>query len=309
MSRKDDERSGHIRGQRRPGRLKIVAGLLLVVFNVTACVSGDTISEKSESIAIGYTAWPEDIAITYLWQAILERRDYDVTITRRSVATLFAKMAAGDMDIFMDTWLPRTHKQYWKRYKKHLGARARWYNKATLELAVPRSMNVDSIDDLTKYADELHGKIIGIELSAGETRVLKRKVIPAYDLDRFRYVSSSTEGMLAALEGAIKNDAPIVVALWHPHLAYYEFPIKDLADPKGAWGEPEGIWVTTRQGFRQDRPEIWTWLNDFHLTPGQLDSLLVQVVRDARSPQDRREAANDWIRAHQKLVNEWTQQQ
>src|SRR5690554_3433376 len=57
----------------------------------------------------------------------------------------------------------------------------------------------------------------------------------------FELVESSTPAMLAALDSAVANDEPIVVTLWTPHWAYDAYPIKNLEDPDGAWGEPEEI--------------------------------------------------------------------
>ena len=294
-----------IHRENRPRLAGVVASLLALGLVTAACGDGAS-ADDNPPITIGYTAWPEDIAVTYLWQGILEDRGYDVTISQRRVESLFAKMAGGDIDLFMDTWLPRTHADYWRTYKDQLGPPTKWYNAATLELAVPNYMKAESIGDLHNYSEELGGKIVGIELGAGETTIIKRRVLPAYNLRRdFRYVSSSTAGMLAALEGAINNRAPIVVALWHPHLAYLELPIKDLDDPKGAWGQPEGLWVTSRQEFNDDRPQVWGWLEKFHMSEELLDSLLIAVVQEAHSPQGRRAAVDAWIGAHRDVVSAW----
>src|SRR3546814_14555951 len=75
-----------------------------------------TANESGGSVTIGYIPWDEDIAVTYLWQHVLEENGFDVTLEQLDVAPNFVGVAEGDLDLFFDTWLPLTHEDYWTQY-------------------------------------------------------------------------------------------------------------------------------------------------------------------------------------------------
>lgn len=308
---------------RRSRAAGLAAGLLSMGLVAAACGGGaggqggqaaGGGGGKSEPINIGYITWAEDVATTYLWQRILEKRGYQVELKQLQVAALFSGMARGQLDLFLDTWLPVTHKQYWQQYGDQLKKYAQWYDGATLELAVPKYAPINSIAQLDEYAKELNGKITGIGPGAGETDLIKNKIMPAYNLkDDLRYVTSGSAAMLAALKSATSNREPIVVALWHPHWAYAAFPIRDLQDPKNAWPGGEKLYVTGRQDFGKDYPKVAKWLSNYKLNDKQLSSLENKifsvrngkVVSKAENPQQRRRIIDEWISNHRKLVNSW----
>jgi len=136
-----------------------------------------------ESVTIGFIAWDEDIATTNLWKVLLEDAGYKVDTPELDAGPLFDGMASGDIDFFFDTWLPTTHEDYWKRYGDKLVKLSQWYGgSATLNIAVPTYMNIDSIDELAKWGSDLDHTIIGIEPGAGLTRITKCQMLPDYDL-------------------------------------------------------------------------------------------------------------------------------
>lgn len=65
----------------------------------------------------------------------------------------------------------------------------------------------------------------------------------------------------------------IIVTLWRPHWAYTAYPIRDLADPKGAMGGAEQLWSIGRAGFSTQFPEVSAWLKKFRMDDKQLGAL------------------------------------
>jgi glycine betaine/proline transport system substrate-binding protein len=125
------------------------------------------------------------------------------------------------------------------------------------------------------------GRIVGIEPGAGLTRTTKDSVMPAYGLtDSYELVESSTTAMLAELEGAVGAEEDIVVTLWRPFWAYSQFPMKDLEDPEGSLGEPEGLHNLARAGFSDDCSEVAELMGDFELTDEQYGTLENLVVNE-----------------------------
>lgn len=307
------------RNRRRSRGVGLVAGLLALGLVAAACGGGAATGEAGggggeaggsggggKSLTIGYITWAEDIAATYLWEHILEKRGYEVKLTQAGVGPTFAGVASGDIQLFFDMWLPLTHKQYKEQYGDQMIQLTQWYDKATLEIAVPEYLKkIDSIGDLRGKAEMFDGKIVGIEPGAGLTDVTKSRVIPQYNLKAYRLATSSTTAMLAALESATKAKEPIVVTLWRPHWAYAAYPIKDLKDPKGALGEAEHIYAVAPTGFKEEYPQVAKWVSNFHMTPEQLGPLENMVVNKADSAQERRAKAAKWASNHQDLISQW----
>ncbi len=139
---------------------------------------------SGETVTIGLIPWDEAIVVTALWQDILEDHGFTVEVTDVDAGILFQGLADGDIDIFLDTWLPVTHQDYWEEHGDDLERLGKWYEgSALLTIAVPSYMeDVNSIADLKGRADEFGGQIIGIEPGAGLMRVTKEEAIPAYGL-------------------------------------------------------------------------------------------------------------------------------
>jgi len=236
---------------------------------------GGSNGKDKKVVRIGYINWDEDVVTTYLWKKVLSDKGYTVQLSQLDAAPLYAGMAGGSVDLFMDGWLPTTHADYWKKYGPKLEDVGVWYDNATLAIAVPKYVTgVNSLADLKAHASEFDGKIYGIEPSAGEMRLAKQDVLPAYGLNgSIEVVDSSTPAMLAQLKKSIQAHKPIAVTLWHPHWAYSAFPLKDLADPKKKFGTGEKIHIIARKGFADDFPTLNGWLKSFRMNDTQLGTL------------------------------------
>jgi glycine betaine/proline transport system substrate-binding protein len=137
-----------------------------------------------ESIEIAFIPWDEAIAVTNLWEVILEDHGYDVTQTQADVAPTFDGVAGGQYDLFLDMWLPATHEDYLEEYGEDIEQLGVWFDDARLTWTVPAYVDeVDSIADLPEHHDMFGGQIIGIESGAGLTRISNEEVIPTYGLD------------------------------------------------------------------------------------------------------------------------------
>lgn len=259
---------------------------------------------QGRTVTIGWIPWEEDIAVTNLWQVILEENGFEVEQQQLDAGLLFDGLATGDLDVFLDAWLPNTHADYWEQYQDQISDLGVWLEEAPLTWAVPAYVDeVDTIGDLADHAELFDGQVVGIEPSAGLTRISRDEVIPAYGLgDQFTLVESSTPAMLAELENAISNEEPIVVTLWRPHPAYANFDLKDLEDPEGALGEPDEIRVLARQGFGEDFPEVATAFENFEFDSDVLSELEVAVLEEEGA---ELEGARRWLEENRDLVAAW----
>jgi len=281
-------------------RVAVAAAALSLSLSAAACGGEDAGSDGAgdKEITIGMVAgWAEGEAATYLWERMLEDKGYKVEVKTLDTGPLYAGMSKGDVDVFLDSWLPGTHEDYWKQYGDKLEKIGIWYDKAPLTIAVPDYSPLKSLADLKGKGGTYGGKIIGIEKSSGLYRISKEKMLPAYGLEgEYEVTTSSTAAMLAELKKATDARKDIVVTLWRPHWAYAKFPIRDLEDPKGAMGQPDGVNIVGRKGFSGDQAEVAGWLKKFTMNDQQLGTL--EDLMENKYKGKPQQAVNEWMQAN-----------
>lgn len=282
-----------------------VLSALALGLGLAACSSDDTsddpttsgdsgsTAEKNVRIAI-HSGWDEGIAVSYLFKNILEQEGYTVEEDVLDPGVVFTSLAGGDYDVNFDTWLPITHEDYIEKFGDDLEMLGVWYDDAKLTIAVNEDAPITSLDELADNADKFDNRIVGIESGAGLTRVTQDDAIPAYGLDGMDFIISSTPAMLAELKGATDAGDNVVVTLWRPHWAYDEFPVRDLEDPEGAMGQAEEINTVGRTGFKEDFPEVASWIEAFTLTDEQLFSL-ENIMFNENEGNKNEESVQQWL--------------
>lgn len=257
--------------------------------------------DKSISVAM-ISGWDEDVAATYLWKELLEQRGYTMEVRELDVASTFTGVAQGQVDIYLDAWLPVTHESYWKRYENRLEVLATWAEGKNM-LAVPDYVDAKTLDDLKTNPAPFANRIIGIEAGAGLMKATREKVIPAYGLTNYELMEGSSAAMLAALDTTIKQKKPVVVTLWQPHWAFSRFPIRPLEDPKNAFGKPDQLQVIATKGFGEKNPEVAGWMKNFKLTQDQLSSLTLALHNAGKGKEQA--AAKEWLAQNKQVADAW----
>ncbi|MGI8827216.1 MAG: glycine betaine ABC transporter substrate-binding protein [Chloroflexota bacterium] len=257
---------------------------------------------SSKTITIGNIGWDEDVAVNSLLKVVLtDKLGYTVNLKLADAGPLYQGVASGSLDVFMDTWLPKTQALYWAKYKAKVVKMAPWYTgAANLGLTVPNYSMVHSISQLNAHSSQFGGKIVGIEPGAGEMNVVQTKVISGYGL-HYTLQGSSTPAMLSALQRAMKRHQQIVVTLWKPHWAFTAYPIRYLKDPKGLMGGTEKLSAVVRKGLQKDQPQAYKFLSHFRLSEQQLGTLEIQI-RKSSSPEA---GARTWLKTHKSVEMHW----
>ncbi|MCF7792276.1 MAG: glycine betaine ABC transporter substrate-binding protein [Victivallales bacterium] len=251
-------------------------------------------------LTILYPNWAEGIALTNLAEIALEDKGYSTEIKPIEPGPIYASLAEGDCDLFLDAWLPHTHKHYWKKYGKHIDRIGESFSNGRTGLVVPDYVKENSITDLKsrKVAEKYNNKIIGIGSGAGihnnTTKAIKEYKIP------FRQITSSGPAMIACLKKAYDDREPVIITGWKPHFMWARFNIKFLKDPKGIY--PKDVIATlSRKGFREEYPEITSFFEKFNFTEKQLNSLM-DAVGKADDPAD---GAEKWYNKNKQLIKSW----
>ncbi|WP_311946076.1 glycine betaine ABC transporter substrate-binding protein [Halomonas piscis] len=272
--------------------------IALGAFSVGSVVAAD------KSLTIGTNNWSENITVSNLWQQLLEKQGYDVTLETTGKSVVFSALAHSNIDVSLEVWLPNGDIQYIEPYQDRINVHDDWYGGAQDELVVPAYLtDINTMEDLKANAEEFvyqgEPTIIGIE-SGSAIAAETEEAIEHYELP-FRQLNSSSPAMLASLEEAYYQEEPIAVTLWQPHWAYAEYDLKAIKDQKNAYGGGDDIMWMSRLGFSEDHPQVTALLNDWYMSDAQLADLMLAVER-VGSPA---EGVKHWISEHPELVEKW----
>lgn len=265
--------------------------------NVQTGASGESSGTKP-TITFGVTPWTSTIPPTQVAKAILEQMGYTVKLQDADAGVVYAGLSKGDIDVFMDAWLPDMHKNYMEKYKGSIEDVAVSYPDGELGWVIPAYVGgIESIEDL-KGKEELFGKkIYGIEEGAGMT-ITSREMIQAYGLD-LEYQASSEPGMLTQAKRMISAKKPILFLGWRPHSMFVQWDLKVLKDPKGFFKTSE-VHVLVHKGFDQKAPEAYQFLKRWSIPVGDVEQIILKI-EDGAKPED---VAKEWIKNNQDKVNQ-----
>lgn len=263
--------------------------------------ANNSTTESNGTVKIGYVNWADAIAITNLASAILEEKmGYEVDMKQGEAGMVFTSLSSGDIDLYLDGWLPTTHKDYMDKYEGKIEKVSIILENVKSGLVVPEYMDINSIEELNTIKDQLDGKIIGIDPGAGLMKSTN-KAIEDYNLD-YELLEGSGATMTAMLKKAEDKKEPIVVTGWQPHWKFAAWDLKFLDDPKGSFGDAEDIYSLSRLGFEEDMPEVTQFLKNFKLDSQQLGSLMDDIQNSDKDPLD---VSKEWINNNKDLVNSW----
>ena len=287
----------------RRGLLAVVLGALLLV---SACGGAGTSNQQGSGedskgdVHIVYVEWVCATASTHVLAEVLRSKmGYNVILTPVSAALMFEALAQGEADFCTTVWLPVSHAYYMARVGDRVDNVSISATGARIGLAVPAYVEIDSIEELNSIRNELDGEIIGIDPGAGMMG-LTLQIIDEYGLD-LTLVEGSDATMTAMLKNAIDNNRPVVVTAWRPHWKFSRWDLRMLDEPKKIFGEDENIHTIARLGLREDMPEVYELLQNFHWSIDDLD----EAVMMAEEYGDNVRAAADWVANNLDLVNSW----
>ena len=280
------------------GKLFRVLLALAIILMVTA----GTASAQDKSVRIAYVEWDCAAASTHVVKAALEEMGYDVEILPVAGAAMWQAVGTGNVDGMVTAWLPVTHGDYYERVKDTVEDLGPIVGGARLGWAVPSYVTIDSMAEMNDHADKFNGRIIGIDPGAGLMR-LSEDAIREYGLTNLELIEGSDATMTGALSNAIERNEWVVVTAWSPHWKFGVWDLKYLDDPKGILGGEESIHTIVRQGLKEDKPEVYNFLNNFsYESPSQLQMIMAW---NQESAADRMENARRFLRENKEQFESW----
>ncbi|WP_342331034.1 glycine betaine ABC transporter substrate-binding protein [Pedobacter sp. FW305-3-2-15-E-R2A2] len=272
---------------------RFISGILIALAIGMVYSCGNATNDKKVTIA--YVNWAEGVAMTHLSKVLLEREGYTVDLKNADVAPVFAAVAGGDADVFLDTWMPVTHKEYIDKFGAKLEMLGTNFKNARIGLVVPDYVKVNSIEELNANAAMFDGKIVGIDAGAGIMSKAEAAV-KDYGL-KLELQSASEAAMLAILKKSIDAKQPVVITGWSPHYIFSNYKLKFLNDPKEVFGAVESIQTVANKDFVLANPQVTTFFRNFQLDDQELSSLMAEM----ESSDNEKVAVEKWLTEHVEL--------
>lgn len=284
--------------QKSKKRQGLIIGAVVVVILGAIGIGSFSSAKETKRINLSYVEWDTEVASTNVVGEVLKQMGYDVTMTPLDNSIMWKSVSNGESDAMVSAWLPKTHGSQYAQYKDQVEDLGANLTGAKVGLAVPAYMDVNSIDELTDQAGK---KIIGIEPGAGVVTAAENTIQKYDNLKDWKVETSSSGAMTVALGQAIKKHEPIVVTGWTPHWMFAKYDLKYLEDPENGMGSEEQIHTMVRKGLKEDQPEAYKVLDNFHWSEKDMEKVMLEI-NNGKDPQ---QAAKDWIKENQELVESW----
>jgi len=286
---------------------RLISTLLIVLLGFGLFAAVPQVAAQDDTIDFGYVQWPGVTVKTHVAAKVAEYLGYETEMTSGSQAIVFKGMDTGDLDVFLGNWLP-TMKMHFDKYEEKgsvHNVRVNLFD-VVYRTAVPEYVyeaGVKSLADLNEHADKFNSKIYGIE-PGNEGNIIIQDAIKNnnYNLENWSLQASSTAGMLTSVKRAVNNEEWIAFNGWKPHYMNVMFDLRYLEDPEGIWGEGERVYTVARNGYQDENPNFYKFLEQFKVTAPIQNQWIDSYKRQGKDPEV---VAEEWIANNLNVVNQW----
>jgi glycine betaine/proline transport system substrate-binding protein len=292
------------------GRALLLLLLLAGASSALAASPTQLDGNACRTVRLSDVGWTDVTATTALFAVLLERLGYQPQITVLAVPVTFASMKNKDIDVFLGNWMP-TQEGDSRAYVADGSIEVLGPNLsgAKYTLAVPSytyDAGLKSFADIQRFAPQLKNSIYGIEAgNDGNRLILSMLKQNLFGLGEFKLIESSEQGMLAEVERAYREHAPIVFLAWDPHPMNMRFDLKYLSGGDSVFGPNYGgasVYTNTRAGYSLQCPNLGRLLKNLHFTPRGESQLMASILDEHQPPQV---AAAAWLKANPAVVGAW----
>ena len=263
------------------------------------CMMSTAVHAEEKTITMGTLSWEDLTPITGITKKVLENAGYTVKVVSFSEwGIAYAALSKGDIQIIASQTDYAAH-DYWTKNKNRLEKLSPVSFGLYQGIAVPKYVDIDSVDQLNDNADKFSGKIIGIEPGSGLMSDAANAVT-GYGL-KLKLLEGSTAAMTAALKSAVDRKEWVAVTVWEPSWMVQKYDLKFLKDPKAIFPPSQAYYWIGHKGFAESYPHAREVLASVYVPLGDITSINTQV-KDGKTMD---EAINSWTDSHVELLKRW----
>ena len=268
------------------------------------------VSEECRSVRFSDVGWTDITATTAATTVLLEALGYEVDVSLLSVPVTYTGLAEGDVDVFLGNWMPTMEADIapYRDAGTVDTVRANLTG-AKYTLAVSSSLSengLTSFDAIAGFAEELDGKIYGIEPGNDGNRLIQEMIdSDTFGLGGFELVESSEQGMLAQAARAERQGEGIVFLGWEPHPMNANLRMTYLSGGDDIFGPDFGgatVFTNTRAGYVEECPNVGALLNNLEFTLPMENEIMGKILDMGEDPED---AAREWLTQNPDVLDLW----
>jgi glycine betaine/proline transport system substrate-binding protein len=282
----------------------------LLTTAVTFALAGSAFAEGCDKITMADVGWTDNMAQNGIATVILEALGYEAESVLLSLPITYSSVADGQVDIFLDQWLP-TMESNITPYRKtgevvelKVNMEGAKFTLATNEAGA--ALGIKDFADIAAHKDALDGKIFGVEAgNDGNTLILQAMSEGNFGLSDFELVESSEQGMLAQVERTTSSGDPVVFLAWEPHPMNAKFKLTYLTGGDAYFGANFGgatVYTLTRKGFVEECPNTGKFFSNLDFSLALQNEMMGLILDDGADPRD---AAKKWLAANPTAWGPW----
>ena len=266
--------------------------------------------ESCKEVRFSDVGWTDITATTATTTVVLDALGYDTDIKVLSVPVTYTALKNKDIDVFLGNWMPTMEGDI-APYREDGSVETVRENlegaKYTLATnAKGAELGIKSFEDIAKHADELDGKIYGIEPGNDGNRLILDMISgDQFGLKDFEVVESSEQGMLAQVARAKKADEPVVFLGWEPHPMNANFELTYLSGGDDVFGPDYGgatVYTNVRKGYTSECVNVGKFLGNLKFSLAMENEIMGAILDDGEDPED---AAEAWLKKNPAVLDEW----
>ncbi|EPM48654.1 glycine betaine ABC transporter substrate-binding protein [Pseudomonas syringae] len=263
------------------------------------CMMSMTLHAEEKTITMGTLSWEDLTPITGITKTVLEQAGYTVKVVEFSEwGIAYAALSKGDIQLMVSQTDYAAH-DYWKKNKNRLEKLSPVSFGLYQGIAVPRYVDVDSVDQLNENAEKFGNKVIGIEPGSGLMSDAS-SAVKAYGL-KPKLLEGSTAAMTAALKSAVDRKEWVAVTIWEPSWMVQKYDLKFLKDPKGIFPPPQAYYWIAHKGFAEGYPHAREVIASVFVPLTDITNINTQV-KDGKA---MGEAVKGWTENNAELLKRW----
>ena len=254
---------------------------------------------EEKTITMGTLTWEDLTPITGITKKVLEDSGYTVKVIEFSEwGIAYAALTKGDIQV-LASQTDYAANDYWNKNKNRLEKLSPVSFGLYQGIAVPKYVDIDSVDQLNDNAEKFGGKIIGIEPGSGLMSDATNAV-SAYGI-KLKLLEGSTAAMTAALKSAGDRKEGVAVTVWEPSWMAQKFDLKFLKDPKGIFPPPQGYYWIGHKDFSKEYPRAREVMASVYVPISDITAINGEV-KDGKTME---QAIQGWTAGHAELLKRW----